>query len=399
MLAPLSWLKEYVDITLSPKELGDRLTEVGLGTEKITKADGDVIFEFEITPNRPDLLSILGIAREIAAVERKKIRQLNLPNLTKPKKESLPIKLNPDYKLFQRWTGISIANISIKPSPQWMQDRLTKIGLRPINNVIDITNYVMFELGIPLHAFDYDQIIGHEMTVEKAIGGEQFTSVDEKSYHLPKNAIIIKDKERIIDLAGIKGGLNSGITDNTKYVFLHVTIDDPILIRKASIALSLRSDASAIYERGVDKGGTLKTLARAAQLVIELAGGNIASKIYDLKNKAFEPWKLKLRTERMNNILGIEIPEKRVLSILESLNLNPSIITLSSFPRKRESRFVPVKTGIKSGVTDSVIECTVPTYRNDLKIEEDLIEEVARLYGYSNFPQTIQGISFLQETP
>ena len=389
MLAPLSWLKEYVDITLSPKELGDRLTEVGLGTEKITKADGDVIFEFEITPNRPDLLSILGIAREIAAVERKKIRQLNLPNLTKPKKESLPIKLNPDYKLFQRWTGISIANISIKPSPQWMQDRLTKIGLRPINNVIDITNYVMFELGIPLHAFDYDQIIGHEMTVEKAIGGEHFTSVDEKSYHLPKNAIIIKDKERIIDLAGIKGGLNSGITDNTKNVFLHVTIDDPILIRKASIALSLRSDASAIYERGVDKGGTLKTLARAAQLVIELAGGNIASKIYDLKNKAFEPWKLKLRTERMNNILGIEIPEKRVLSILESLNLNPSIITLSSFPRKRESRFVPVKTGIKSGVTDSVIECTVPTYRNDLKIEEDLIEEVARIYGYNNFPKTI----------
>ena len=371
MLAPLSWLKEYVDITLSPKELGDRLTEVGLGTEKITKADGDGIFEFEITPNRPDLLSILGIAREIAAVERKKIRQLNLPNLTKPKKESLPIKLNPDYKLFQRWTGISIANISIKPSPQWMQDRLTKIGLRPINNVIDITNYVMFELGIPLHAFDYDQIIGHEMTVEKAIGGEQFTSVDEKSYHLPKNAIIIKDKERIIDLAGIKGGLNSGITDNTKYVFLHVTIDDPILIRKASIALSLRSDASAIYERGVDKGGTLKTLARAAQLVIELAGGNIASKVYDLKKPAslqgeqeFEPWKLNLRIDRLNKILGIEIPQKKIVSILESLNLNPTI-------------------------KSNVITCLIPTYRNDLTIEEDLIEEVARIYNYNNFPKTI----------
>src|SRR3989344_4355808 len=371
MLAQLSWLKDYVDITLSPKELGDRLTEVGLGTEKITKADGDVIFEFEITPNRPDLLSILGIAREIAAVERKKIRQLNLPNLTKPKKESLPIKLNPDYKLFQRWTGISIANISIKPSPQWMQDRLTKIGLRPINNVIDITNYVMFELGIPLHAFDYDQIIGHEMTVEKAIGGEQFTSVDEKSYHLPKNAIIIKDKERIIDLAGIKGGLNSGITDNTKNVFLHVTIDDPILIRRASIALSLRSDASAIYERGVDKGGTLKTLARAAQLVIELAGGNIASKVYDLKKPAslqgeqeFEPWKLNLRIDRLNKILGIEIPQKKIVSILESLNLNPTI-------------------------KSNVITCLIPTYRNDLTIEEDLIEEVARIYNYNNFPKTI----------
>jgi len=380
MLAPLSWLKDYVDITLSPKQLGERLTEVGLATEKITKVDSDIIFEFEITPNRPDLLSILGIAREIAAIQNKKIN-LKSYEIKIPKKTTLPIKLNPNHKLFHRWTGISIENISIKPSPQWMQNRLIKIGLRPISNIIDITNYVMFELGVPLHAFDYDEIKGRQMTVEQAIGGEKFTSVDQKSYHLPKDAIIIKDSERIIDLAGIKGGLNSGISDDTKNVFLHVTIDDPILIRRASIALSLRSDASAIYERGTDKGGTLKTLARATQLVLEMAGGRVASEVYDLKKEAFKPWKLNLRLSRLKQILGITIPEKKVTGILNSLNLSPVILS------KRSASKDPMRSF--ANAQDDIIECTIPTYRNDIKIDEDLIEEVARLYGYNNFPKTI----------
>src|SRR3989344_1562093 len=271
MKAPVSWLKEYVDITLRTDTLAEKLTEVGLGVEKIIKDGTDTIFDLEITPNRPDCLSIIGIAREIAAIENKKIN-LVIPEIKIPKEITLPIKLSPDYDLFYRWTGVTIADVEIKDSPKWLQDRLIKVGLRPINNIVDITNYVMFELGVPLHAFDYDSIKGHTMKVELAKGGEEFTSVDEKSYHLPKDAIIISDKERIIDLAGIKGGLNSGIKTNTKNIFLHVTIDNPILIRRASLALALRSDASAIYERGVDKGGTLKTLARAAQLVIELAG-------------------------------------------------------------------------------------------------------------------------------
>ncbi len=363
MLAPLSWLKEFVDITLPPHELGERLTEVGLGTQKITKVDDDTIFEFEITPNRPDLLSIIGIAREIAAIEGKKIK-LKSKDIIIPKTPKLPIKLNPNYKLFHRWTGISIEDVTIKPSPEFICDRLIKLGLRPINNIIDITNYVMFELGIPLHAFDYDEIKGHQMTVELSKGGEKFTTVDEKTYHLPKNAIIIKDNQRVIDLAGIKGGLNSGINNKTKNVFLHVTIDDPTLVRRASIALSLRSDASAIYERGTDKGGTIDTLKRAAFLIQEYANGKIASSIYDLKSQEIKPWKLNLRIERLNKILGIEIPEKNVTKILDSLNLSPII-------------------------HKDIIECIIPTYRNDLKIEEDLIEEVARLYGYNNFPKSI----------
>lgn len=363
MKAPLSWLKEYVDITLKPQQLAQRLTEVGIGVEKIEKTADDTIFELEITPNRPDCLSIIGIAREIAAIENKKII-LPKANIVVPQKTTLPITLKSDFKLFFRWTGITIGNVSIKPSPVWMQERLKKVGLRPINNLVDITNYVMFELGIPLHAFDYDQIKGQVMTVEETIGGEKFTTIDDKTYSLPKDAIIIRDGERIIDLAGIKGGLNSGITDATRNVFIHMTIDDPVHIRRTSQTLALRSDASAIYERGPDKGGTIHALKRAAALITELAGGKVASEIIDLKKEAFEPWAVVVTHEHMTKILGIELDAKEVITLLERLHF--------------QAKF-----------SKNTYTVTVPTYRNDVKIPEDVIEEVARLYGYNNFPKTM----------
>ena len=363
MLAPLSWLKDYVDTTLAPYELGERLTEVGLGTEKIIKTDDDTIFEFEITPNRPDLLSILGIAREIAAVEGKKIKLPKLPNFPNPKK-TLRFEIKTDKTINPRFTGIIIDGINVKDSPKWLQERLIKINQRPINNIVDITNYVMFELGNPIHAFDYDKIKDHVMIVEKAKGTELFKSVDGISYHLPKDAVIIKDNERIIDLCGIKGGFNSGTFEDTKTIFIRVPVEDPILIRKASQALNLRSEASSIFERGVNAGGTIDTLKRCVDLVLETAGGEIASNLYDLKISDFSPWNVNLNIERLNKILGIEIPKNKVIDILDSLNLSPVI-------------------------TKGFIECTIPTYRNDLKTEEDLIEEVARIYGYNNFPKTI----------
>jgi len=408
MIAPLSWLKEYVDITLTPKELGERLTEVGLGTEKITKSDGDVIFEFEITPNRPDLLSIIGIAREIAAIENKKIKFPILASQGlasqgvasqgetlqgtlqgKPKK-ILPLEIKTDHTVNPRFTGIIIDNVKVGDSPEWLKDRLIKIGQRPINNIVDITNYVMLELGNPIHAFDYDKINKHTMLVTQTKGGELFKSVDGVSYHLPKGAVIIKDGENIIDLCGIKGGYNSGTFEGTKTIFIRVPVENPILIRQATQALGLRSDASSIFERGVNAGGTIDAMKRCVSLILETAGGEIASNLYDITAEEFRPWKLRLRIERLNKILGIEIPQKKILSILESLNLNPSLkqhlrgarsghlggdeATTSAPPRWKKVR---------------VIECTIPTYRNDLKIEEDLIEEVARLYGYNNFPKTI----------
>lgn len=365
MIAPLSWLKEYVNITLSPKELGERLTEVGLGTERISKVDDDTIFEFEITPNRPDLLSIIGIAREIAAIEKKNIKLPKLPNISKPQKP-LPLTINTDFKINPRFTGIIIDGISVKESPAWLKKRLEKVGLRPINNIVDITNYVMLELGNPLHAFDYKKIKGNTLDVIQTSGGEELKSVDGITYHLPKGAVVIKDSEKIIDLCGIKGGFNSQISNETKTIFIRVPIEVPILIRKTSQALGLRSEASAIFERGVNSNGTIDTLKRCVDLVLELAGGEIKSDLYDLKKSDFSPWKLKLRLDRLSKILGINIAEKNVLSILDSLNLSP-----------------------KKAVDKNLIEVTVPTYRNDLKIEEDLMEEVARLYGYNKFPKTL----------
>lgn len=365
MLAPLSWLKEYVNITLSPKELGERLTEVGLGTERISKVDEDTIFEFEITPNRPDLLSIIGISREIAAIEKKNIKLPKLPNILKPQK-SLPLIINTDFKINPRFTGIIIDAITVKESPAWLKKRLQKVGLRPINNIVDITNYVMLELGNPLHAFDYRKIKGNVLNVVQTNGGEEFKSVDGIIYHLPKSAVVIKDSEKIIDLCGIKGGFNSQISNETKTIFIRVPLEVPILIRKTSQALGLRSEASSIFERGVNSNGTIDTLKRCVDLVLELSGGEIKSDSYDLKKSDFSPWKLKLRLDRLTKILGINIAEKKVLSILESLNLSP-----------------------KKAVDKNLIEVTVPTYRNDLKIEEDLIEEVARLYGYNKFPKTL----------
>ena len=388
MIATLSWLKEYVDIKLTPKDLAEKLTEVGLGVEKITKDSDDVIFELEITPNRPDLLSIVGVAREIAAIENlpagkagKKINLPKLPNLPNPPKSKvLPLTIKTDSKINPRFTGIIITGIKVGESPRWLKDKLQSVGQRPINNIVDITNYVMLEMENPIHAFDYDKIIGHTMIVSQTKGGEKFESVDGISYHLPKDAVIISDKEKVIDLCGIKGGKNTGTYEGTKTIVIRVPVEIPNLIRRTSQTLGLRSDASSIFERGVNAGGTIDALRRTVDLVLELAGGEIASNLYDIKKQDFKPWKLKLRKERLNKILGIEIPQKKILSILESLNLNPVIKHL---PGEGEA-----------------IECTIPTYRNDLKIEEDLIEEVARIYGYNNFPKTMpEGVNPTQQVP
>ncbi len=366
MLAPLSWLKDYVDVKSNPQTLGLRLTEVGLGTEKITKSGQDTIFEFEVTPNRPDLLSMVGIAREIAAIEKTKIKYPRLLTDLRPKSttEPLPLKIHPNYKITPRLTGIIINNVTVKESPKWLKDKLEKIGQRPINNIVDITNFVMFELGNPIHSFDYHKIANHEMWVKQAAGGEKFESVDGISFHLPKGAIVYEDTEKIFDLVGIKGGKNSGTYDDTKAVLIVVEVDDPILIRKASQVLSLRSEASAIFERNVNRGGTIDALRRTVDLILESAGGEIASELIDLKEQAFLPWKLTLRLDRLDRILGIKIPEKEVIDSLQRLNLTPQL-------------------------KGNIVEATIPTHRNDLQIEEDLIEEVARIYGYNNFPKTL----------
>jgi phenylalanyl-tRNA synthetase beta chain len=363
MLIPLSWLKDFVEIKLPLKDLMWRLTEAGLTCESYEKAGDDTILDVEVTANRPDWMSIIGVAREVAAIQGidlKKQTEFTLPK----KSANFPIDLIPDFELFERWTGIVIKGVEIVPSPDWLADRIKLMGHSPINNVIDTTNYVMYELGIPMHAFDYDEIAGQIMTPKLSKGGEEFTSVDNLDYKLPKDAIIINDAERLIDLAGIKGGLNSGIKNSTKNIFLHVTINNPVLVRRASQALGLRSEASSIYERGPDRGGAVNSIKRAVQLILDSAGGEVASDLVDLKEKEFRSWNLDVSFEKIEKVLGIKIPDTQIVKILDRIGLSP----------KRS----------KEGVS-----CLIPTYRADIKIEEDLVEEVARIYGYNKFPKTL----------
>lgn len=375
MKTPISWLKEYVDIKLPLKDLMWRMTEVGMTTESYEEIKDDYILDVEVTPNRPDWMSIIGIARELSAIQSVPLKYPEISDLPS-KKADLPFKINNDFKLCPRHTAITIKGVSQKPSPDWLQEKLIKVGLRPINNLVDITNFVMFELGNPIHVFDYDKLINGEMTIMKSKGGERFISVDEKAYTLPKDAIIFKSGGEVIDLCGIKGGLNSGITAETKNILIHVVVYNGQLIRRTSQILSLWSEASRIFERGVNAGGTIDSLKRTAELMLDLAGGTVASKMIDIKTEDFKPWKLELRLDRLAFMLGIDIPDKKVMEILNSLNLSPE--------------FYPYRTeGQNQKNSDRKIRCTIPTYRGDLKIEEDLIEEVARLYGYNNFPKTL----------
>ncbi len=363
MKAPISWLEDYVKINLPLKDLMWRMTEVGLTTESFDEIGKEIVLDAEVTPNRPDWMSVIGIAREIAAIQDTSLK-LPLINNPLPKTANLPFKIKNDFNLAPRYTAITVKDVSQKPSPQWMQDRLITVGLRPINNLVDITNYVMFETGNPIHVFDYNKLHNGEMTIMKSKGGEKFVSVDEKSYSLPENAIIFKSRDEVVDLCGIKGGLNSGINPDTKNILILVAVYNGQLIRRTSQRMGLSSEASRIFERGANLGGTVDTLKRTCNLIQEFAGGETASDLIDVRKEEIVPLKLTLNLSRLEKILGITIPKDKVQSILKRLSLSPVLKSTS-------------------------VECSIPLYRNDLRIEEDLIEEVARLYGYNNFPKTL----------
>ncbi len=361
MLIPLSWLKEYVDIKTPFPKLAERLSEVGLTVEKWEEKDDDLIFDPEITPNRPDWMSVYGIAREVAATTGAKLKDPTPKIEIKKPKNSLSITVKPNYDLVPRKTSVIIKNVKVKPSPEWLQKRIKQVGLRPINNLVDITNYVLWIYGSLLHVFDYDKIRGHQMIIEQAKGGEEFRSLDGLNYKLPKDAVIIKDVGRVIDLLPIKGGENTAASNSTKNVLLHSVVVDPVLTRRTSQALNLRSDSSTIAERGLDPNGTIRAVTHALALILELAGGEVASDISDLKAFEFKPWTVEMSHQKLEKVLGIAITPAQVKKILEGLEL------------KVEGQY----------------KVTIPTWRNDLHIEEDIIEEVGRIHGYNNFPKTL----------
>ncbi|HDM09311.1 MAG TPA: phenylalanine--tRNA ligase subunit beta [Desulfobacteraceae bacterium] len=323
----------------------------------------DWIMEIGITPNRPDCASVIGIAREIAAVTGGEIRMpSSKPREEGPDVESLASISLLDPKGCPRYVARVIQGARLGPSPFWMRYRLHLGGIRSINNVVDVTNYVLLELGQPLHAFDYDRLRGHKIEVRRAEAGERFTTLDGQTRELSEEVLLICDAERPVAIAGIMGGLNSEIFEGTQHVLLESAFFDPRTIRRGAKHLGLSTEASYRFERGADIGGVVRAADRAAYLIQEIAGGKVAKGILDEYPERREQPVIELRISETNKVLGTGFNASDVARCLRSLEME-----------------------VESKGEDT-LQVVAPTYRVDILREIDLIEEVARMGGYQNIP-------------
>ena len=322
----------------------------------------DEVVEFEITPNRPDCLSIIGLAREAAATFDVPLT-LHAPVVKGGAEGSLIDLLEvdtPASDLVPRYTARMVRNVKIGPSPKWMRRRLRAMGVRPINNIVDITNYVMLEYGQPMHAFDYRYVHGGHIIVRRAEEGEKLTTLDGKEHTLNANHLVIADETKAVGLAGIMGGLNSEIVADTVDVVFESACFDGATIRKGALALGMRTEASAKFEKGLDPMNTLPAVDRACELVELLGAGEVVDGVIDILNYVPQPTVLTLEPEKINALLGTDVSREQMVSILKKLDF-----------------------GVEGD------QVTVPSYRGDVKRMADLAEEVARYYGYNNIPSTL----------
>ncbi|MDD4091041.1 MAG: phenylalanine--tRNA ligase subunit beta [Smithellaceae bacterium] len=332
---------------------------------------GDTVLDVGITPNRSDCLSMIGMAREVAALTGKKMKRPEASLVESAEDVSLLSSVTiEDADLCPRYTARLIQNVTIGDSPVWMKTRLEAAGLRAINNVVDVTNFVMLEMGQPLHAFDFRFLEEGRIVVRKSKPGEEFISLDEKSRILPENTLLICDGKKPVAIAGIMGGLNSEVKEDTRTIFLESAYFNPSSIRRSSRRLGMPTDAAFRFERGIDPEGVIRALDRAAQLIAELSGGVVCKNYldeYPAKIKAVE--NIPLRMDRIRRVIGADVPAREAVRILKSIGM-----TL-----KREGR--------------GVYRVTPPSFRVDIEREIDLIEEIARLYGYDRVPSTLPSVS------
>ncbi len=343
----------------------DSELEPGTHCSQVFKVESDQIFDIGLTPNRSDAMSHFGVARDLRAglIQQgitKGIITPSVMNFTVDKRNhQIPIDVrNPE--LAPRYCGVTITDLTIKPSPNWLQNRLKAIGINPKNNVVDITNYVLHDLGQPLHAFDSDKIKGNKIIVKTLEAGTKFTTLDDIERSLDAEDLMICDAEKPLCLAGVFGGKNSGVTEDTKAIFLESAYFNPVSIRKSAKRHGLSTDASFRFERGIDIDLVDFALKRAAILIKELAGGTISSDIEDLYPKKKEDHQVFLTFDRINSLIGQEIPREVIKSILASLEIKVN------------------------NVTETGMGLTIPFYRTDVQREVDVIEEILRVYGYNN---------------
>lgn len=362
MNVSLNWLTDYVDVSLPAAELAEVFTRIGLNCEGIEETDADIVFDLEVTSNRPDCLGHLGVARELATALG---LTLNPPELSEfpssPDIEEIASLEVCEPELCPRYTARVLRNLKVGPSPQWLVERLEAVGLRSVNNVVDVTNFVLMEYCQPLHSFDYDKLADHTIIVRTARDGETMTSIDETLCKLDSSMLVIADAEKPVAIAGVMGGLDTEVGNQTTSILLESAQFDPLVTRKTSRKLALMSESNYRFERGVDPVGVELASRRACELILELAGGELVNGMLDQWANPYEAPTVSLRPERCNALLGYDVPADRQQELLAGLGLEPSF-------------------------TDGRIVCTIPSHRADLRREADLIEEVARLVGYDVIP-------------
>lgn len=365
----------------------DSDVQIGTNASDYFKVEQDYIFEIGLTPNRTDAISHIGVARDIKAVlenqdfiEKNNInRELNLPDTKVFKTDNTNLNIDvevEDTDACPRYTGLTISGIKVKESPEWLQNRLNAIGLRPINNIVDITNFVLHETGQPLHAFDADKIKGNKIIVKKLPKDTAFVTLDEIERKLTGNDLMICDTENGMCIGGVFGGIHSGVTEETKNIFLESAFFDPVHIRKSSKHHDLQTDASFRFERGVDPDNTLFALKRAAMLFRELAGGKISSEIKDIYPNPFQKVNLDVSWKNINRLIGQNI----------GTNITKNILTSLEFEIISEN--------------ENGLNLNVPFYRVDVTREADVIEEILRVFGYNNIhlpSQVLSAISHMKK--
>lgn len=374
-----NWLLEYLDTDAKPHEIQKYLSLCGPSVEKVEKKGNDYIFDIEITSNRIDTASVLGIAQECkvilpqfgkkAILKYHSLKEYRINHSISGTHE-YTLAITNDQKLCSRFTAIILKDVVIKPSPDFIQQRLNMVSIKTINNVVDISNYLMVTLGQPVHIFDYDTIKNRTMIVRESVKGEHITTLDGKTFTLEGGDIVIEDGSgRLIDLCGIMGGLHSSVTEKTNNIVLFVQTFNKENIRHTSMRLAQRTIAAAYFEKGLDEAQVLHTLKYGITLLKEYARAAPAGEIYDIYPHPFTPQTIDITQKDIARSIGIAIEDKKIVLILESLG----------FTIKKNHNNV-----------DTLYSVTIPSFRkNDVHIKEDIIEEISRIYGYFNLPSKI----------
>jgi phenylalanyl-tRNA synthetase beta chain len=379
MIVSWNWLKEYVQLDMPVGTLTDRLMMAGLNLEGVSDVEGDLAIDLEVTSNRPDCLCHLGIAREVGVLfDREWKLPAAAPAEAGPAASSITSVEIRCLDLCARYIARVVQGVKVGPSPSWMQRRLTTLCIRPINNVVDVTNYVLMECGQPLHAFDFDKLGGRKIVVRRCEPGEKITAIDQKVYELSPEMCAIADEKRAVAIAGVMGGFDTEIGERTANVLIETAEFTPLSVRNTARRLHLFSDSSYRFERGIDRENLDWASRRCAQLILETAGGELCRGAVDVGNTAaVQRSPIVLRLSQIPRILGIDVSAGEVERILRSLGLERS-----------------------AGGEPGTLRFTAPHWRRDLAREADLIEEVARVHDYEKIPENVAvPLDVSQSTP